>query len=113
MVLALLVHELATNAAKYGALSSLTGKLSIRWSHADGRLSLEWREGGGPTVTTPINPGFGMRLFSTALEQFGGTVETDFATTGLICKMSFLLPEHPPSIPPEATLKSPGVFAAD
>ena len=50
LIMALLVHELATNAAKYGALSSSAGKLSIRWLFADARLDIEWRESGGPTV---------------------------------------------------------------
>jgi two-component sensor histidine kinase len=73
--MALLVHELATNAAKYGALSSSAGNLSIQWSLADARLDLEWREHGGPAVTAPVHGGFGTRLFSRALEQFGGAVE--------------------------------------
>ena len=89
--MALLVHELATNAAKYGALASSVGKLSIRWSLADARLDLEWRESGGPAVAAPIHRGFGTRLFSRALEQFGGTVGATFATTGLICKLSLML----------------------
>jgi two-component sensor histidine kinase len=50
LMMALLVHELATKAAKYGALSSPVGNLSIRWSLADARLDLEWRESGGPAV---------------------------------------------------------------
>ena len=91
LMMALLVHELATNAAKYGALSSSVGNLSIRWSLADARLDLYWRESGGPAVTAPIHRGFGTRLFSRALEQFGGAVEANFATTGLICKLSLML----------------------
>ena len=84
LVMALLVHELATNAAKYGALSSSVGNLSIQWSLADARLDLEWRERGGPAVTAPVHRGFGTRLFSRALEQFGGAVEATFVMTGLI-----------------------------
>jgi two-component sensor histidine kinase len=113
LMMALLVHELATNAAKYGALSSSTGKLSIRWSLADSRLDLEWRESGGPIVTAPTHRGFGTRLFLRALEQFGGTVEANFATTGLVCKLGFMLPDNALSITPEATAKGPRVFAAD
>lgn len=112
LVMALLVHELATNAAKYGALSSSVGNLSIRWSLADARLDLEWRERNGPAVTAPIHRGFGTRLFSRALEQFGGAVEATFATTGLICNLSLVLPESSPSIAPDVTGK-PKVFAAD
>jgi two-component sensor histidine kinase len=113
LMMALLVHELATNAAKYGALASSVGKLSIRWSLADARLELEWRESGGPAVTAPTHRGFGTRLFSRALEQFGGAVEATFATTGLICKLSLVLQESSPSITPDVTAKSPKAFAAD
>ena len=112
LMMALLVHELATNAAKYGALSSSVGNLSIRWSLADARLDLDWRESGGPAVTAPIHRGFGTRLFSRALEQFGGAVEATFATTRLICKLSLVLPESSPSIAPEVP-GEPKVFAAD
>jgi two-component sensor histidine kinase len=113
LMMALLVHELATNAAKYGALASSVGKLSIRWSLAGGRLELEWRESGGPAVTAPTHRGFGTRLFSRALEQFGGAVEATFATTGLICKLSLVLQESSPNISPDVTAKSPKPFAAD
>jgi two-component sensor histidine kinase len=92
MTMALLVHELATNSAKYGALSLATGKVTICWSLCDTRLNLEWRERGGPIVTAPTKRGFGTRLLSGALDQFGGTVETTFEPTGLICKLSAALP---------------------
>ena len=92
--ISLLVHELATNAAKYGALSTETGQVAINWSISDGRMSLEWRETGGPIVSTPTKDGFGMRLLSQALAQFGGTLETTFEPTGLICKISATLPEN-------------------
>ena len=112
LMMALLVHELATNAAKYGALSSSVGNLSIRWSLADARLDLDWRESGGPAVTAPNHRGFGTRLFSRALKQFGGDVEATFATTGLICKLSLVLPESSPSIAPDVT-GEPKVFTSD
>ena len=113
LMMALLVHELATNAAKYGALASSVGKLSIRWSHAGGRLELEWRESGGPAVTAPTHRGFGTRLFSRALEQFGGAVGATFATTGLICKLSLVLQESSPRTVPDVTDKGRKAFAAD
>jgi two-component sensor histidine kinase len=94
MTMALLFHELATNAAKYGALSSSAGQVAISWTLSDGRLNLEWRESGGPLVNTPAQNGFGMRLLSQALDQFGGTVETRFEPTGLICKLGATLPEN-------------------
>jgi two-component sensor histidine kinase len=112
LILALLIHELATNAAKYGALSRSTGKLSIRWSLADARLNIEWRESGGPAVVAPTHRGFGTRLLSRALEQFGGDVDANFATTGLVCKLSLVLQESSPSIAADVVDK-PNVFAAD
>jgi two-component sensor histidine kinase len=101
MTMALLVHELATNAAKYGSLSNPVGKLSIYWSLSAATLSLEWRESGGPIVASPTNRGFGLRLLSRALDQFGGAVEMAFDRTGLICKMKARYPESSPSIVPE------------
>ena len=103
LVLALIFHELATNAAKYGALSCPSGHVSLFWSVAGSKLMLEWRESGGPTVTIPSHKGFGTRLLSHALGQFGGTVDTNFAATGLVCAMSLaFLPEvsmSPPAAP--------------
>jgi two-component sensor histidine kinase len=113
LMMALLVHELATNAAKYGALSSSAGKLSIGWSVSDARLNLDWRESGGPIVITPTHRGFGTRLMSRSLDQFGGTVETAFETTGLVCRLSVILPELTPSIVPDITGKGPEVIEAD
>ena len=92
--MALVFHELSTNAAKYGALSVTTGRVNIFWSLSDTHLKIEWRESGGPLVATPIHCGFGTRLLTRALEDFGGTVETIFETTGLICKLSAMIPEN-------------------
>jgi two-component sensor histidine kinase len=94
LTMSLLMHELATNAAKHGALSSPAGKLSIAWSVSDGTLNLEWRETGTALVGPPTRRGFGLRLLSSALDQFGGTVETIFEKTGLTCRMSARLPDH-------------------
>lgn len=105
LTMALLIHELATNAAKYGALSNSNGKLSIDWSLSDKQLDLKWRESGGPVITTPTHRGFGMRLLSRAMDQFDGAVETVFEPTGLICKLSVVLPERSPAIAPEVTGK--------
>jgi two-component sensor histidine kinase len=100
LTMALLVHELATNAAKYGALSNAVGKLSIDWRLSDLRLNIEWREKDGPVITTPTHRGFGTRLLSRSLDQFGGTVDTAFETTGLVCKLSVIIPGDTPSIIP-------------
>jgi two-component sensor histidine kinase len=98
LTMALLFHELTTNAAKYGALSHSVGKITVRWSRSDLWLNLEWRESEGPAVTVPNHRGFGTRLFLRALEQFGGKVEATFASTGLICKLSIPLSELTPNI---------------
>ena len=99
--MALMVHELATNAAKYGALSTAEGKLTIRWSLEDRTLKLEWRESGGPPIVSPTHRGFGLRLLSQGLDQFAGVVETTFEKTGLICTMKATIPEGAPGIVPE------------
>ena len=81
----LALHELATNASKYGALSTPGGRVALTWTVLDGRFRLEWREVGGPTVTKPQTRGFGQvvleRLASDALE---GQVTLDYAPEGLV-----------------------------
>lgn len=113
LTMSLLIHELATNAAKYGALSNSAGKLSLDWSLSDGRLNLEWREIGGPTVDPPKHRGFGTRLFLRALDQFGGNVEATFASTGLVCKMTFQIPGSTQTVVPEIIGNGAKVFVAD
>ena len=89
--MALLVHELATNAVKYGALSVEGGVVSIHWSVSNHVLELFWRETGGPAVAQPTYRGFGAKLISGALEQFGGSTEMIFETSGLICRATATL----------------------
>ncbi|MGA2999694.1 sensor histidine kinase [Bradyrhizobium sp.] len=84
----LALHELATNAVKHGALSSSHGRLSISWTvdqtPSAGRLKLDWRERGGPVVTTPKQKGFGHVVIKSMIEQaVRGNVELDFAKEGL------------------------------
>jgi two-component sensor histidine kinase len=110
---ALLVHELATNAAKYGALSNSLGKLLVHWAVSSGRLSFEWRESDGPIVATPTHRGFGTRLLSQSMSQFGGGIETIFNPTGLVCKMSVAVPEASPVIATLVPEKMSAVLAAD
>ena len=98
LTMALLVHELATNAAKHGALSAAVGKLTIRWTLADRTFNLEWHESGGPRITSPTYRGFGLRLLSRALDQFDGTVKTIFEKTGLVCEIKATLPESTSNI---------------
>lgn len=88
--LALILHELATNSVKYGALSSEVGKLRIDCTNADGQFSIAWRERGGPEVTaSPERMGFGSRLVSTMLAQLRGSYERTWDREGLTATITF------------------------
>ncbi len=94
--LAMAMHELATNAVKYGALSVDSGGVAISWSveeAADAKLlQLEWREHGGPPVTLPTQRGFGSRLIERALAaEAGGQASIDFEPGGVVCELSVSL----------------------
>jgi len=81
-------HELATNAAKYGAFSNAAGQVRVTWTiDPDGRyLRLRWDETGGPEVAAPERRGFGLRLIENGLaRELGGAVRVDFPPTGLVC----------------------------
>jgi len=86
-------HELTTNAAKYGALSSKHGNLAVTWSIAEDRdLRIRWRELGGPAVQTPERRGFGRLLLERALRaDLDADVQLDFAAAGLECNITFPL----------------------
>ncbi|MFO1061994.1 MAG: response regulator [Dongiaceae bacterium] len=87
--LALALHELATNAAKYGALSVPEGGLTLTWTVEDGRLVLRWTESGGPPVTPPTRKGFGTKVIGASIEQqLGGAAELDWHGDGLRCRLS-------------------------
>jgi two-component sensor histidine kinase len=92
LTIALLVHELATNSAKYGSLSMPDGRVVLRSSLSDEVLRIEWQESGGPFVRSPAAQGFGLRLLSRALEQFGGGTEMLFEPSGLVCRIKLKLP---------------------
>ncbi|MEP9347861.1 HWE histidine kinase domain-containing protein [Xanthobacter sp. KR7-225] len=83
-VVALVVHELVTNAAKYGALSS-GGAVSVRWRvEGDGSLRLKWRETGGPPVAAPKRRGFGSTIIERSIpHELGGTAEVRYRVSGL------------------------------
>jgi hypothetical protein len=89
---ALITHELATNAAKYGALSQPQGRLCVSWTIADRRIQVPWAEENGPVVVPPVRQGFGSHLFERLLSGFEGSVGTEFRTCGLVCEISFSLP---------------------
>jgi two-component system CheB/CheR fusion protein len=104
--LSVIMDELATNAVKYGALSTEGGKIAIDWSTAaapgDGAstLTLTWRESGGPKVTPPKKMGFGVKVIKGEIEHsHSGVVTFDFAETGLSARLEIPLPperETPP-----------------
>jgi two-component sensor histidine kinase len=91
--LGMVLHELATNAAKHGALSTQNGRVSIRWhQRLDGNprpnLVLDWREVGGPSVVAPSNSGFGMSTIRDLIPyEFGGAVDLAFAPAGVQCRL--------------------------
>jgi two-component sensor histidine kinase len=91
-MVAMSLHELATNAAKYGSLSAAAGRVDITWSCAtDGRLNLRWTESGGPAVTPPTRIGFGTRIMENVIGQLGGKVHFDWRNQGLICEIALPL----------------------
>ena len=98
--LGLVFHELATNAAKYGALSTEKGRLQVHWSlieDDDGEktVSIDWIESDGPPVEPPQRKGFGSRLIDGSVRgRLGGTIEMDYAREGLRCHMTFPLPRE-------------------
>jgi two-component sensor histidine kinase len=90
----LTLHELATNAAKYGALSQVHGQVSIKWTRdavgtPEGRLVIDWRESGGPKATTPTGSGYGSSLIRELIpyEVPGSSVELDLAPGGATCRI--------------------------
>jgi two-component sensor histidine kinase len=90
--LALIFHELATNAGKYGAFSSPRGLLQVSWSVSDDRLNISWDETEGPPVETVGAPGFGTRLLKSALRAFDGKSEISYLKTGIHCTMQCRIP---------------------
>lgn len=87
--LSLVLHELATNAVKYGALSLPAGKLTVSWRRTGPqRLALEWQEADGPPVSPPTHQGFGARFIAGAIGgELGGRVEHEFAPGGVRCRI--------------------------
>jgi len=90
--LALIIHELATNALKYGALSNEQGRVDISWGWMEDaapaqRLKLRWQESGGPEVKTPKTRGFGSQLIESALDAGRDTPRLTFAPAGVTCDL--------------------------
>jgi two-component system, chemotaxis family, CheB/CheR fusion protein len=95
LALAMALHELATNAAKYGALSASEGQVAVTWSVADAsdpQVTLDWIETGGPPVTPPTRRGFGSDLIERMLpHELAATVTRDFPAAGVRCRIAFSL----------------------
>jgi two-component sensor histidine kinase len=95
---AMVVHELVTNATKYGALSTPQGRVSVRWSHrrnghAQSWLSIRWEERGGPNVVPPTQSGYGTRVIRDLIPyELGGTVDLVHAPEGVCCNLE--IPAH-------------------
>lgn len=96
ITLSLMLHELATNASKYGALSTAGGQLMVRWTAAATEtavaVDLQWREENGPAVDPPKTSGFGSRLLAGSAQQLGGYFEADYAAVGFRCRLRFSVP---------------------
>ena len=91
VMISMMLHELATNAAKYGALSNDTGEVFIDWrpvGAGDAHVQVIWREAGGPAVAAPARKGFGTSLIQRGLTgQLGGSADIEFAPSGLRCTL--------------------------
>lgn len=95
-ILALALHELATNATKYGAWSTSGGSVTLLWSHNNGNVHLQWTESGGPDVRPPARSGFGRTIIETiAAKKLGGTAEVNYDPAGLRWNLRF--PSRPPA----------------
>ena len=115
LALTMIVHELTTNAIKYGALSGSAGKVRVDWSVNAGEdcdvLSLTWRERGGPPVAPPPSEGFGTRLIRTGITSKRGTaVDLRFEPEGVVCALEVMLEcgaHHEPNA--ESPMSSPSM----
>jgi two-component sensor histidine kinase len=92
-MVALVIHELTTNAAKHGALAKPDGCIDLSWQIVERRLTMHWVESGCTNLAPPTRRGFGTRLLQSAVRGFQGHIETSFDPTGLRCKIFLPLPE--------------------
>lgn len=89
LALSIALHELGTNAMKYGALSDQAGRVTLAWSVEAGLLHMSWRESGGPPVTPPTRTGFGTRLIERSLSSdLGGEARILYLPSGLVAQMN-------------------------
>jgi two-component sensor histidine kinase len=90
--LALVFHELTTNAVKYGALSSFEGRIYVSWAQVGDRLELQWIESGGPKPAVPNREGFGTKLLKAGMSSFHGRFATEYGSSGLRCRLWLHIP---------------------
>jgi PAS domain S-box-containing protein len=86
--LAMMLHELATNAVKYGALSQSQGRVAVRWWTEDGIFTLKWQEFGGPPTVKPSRKGLGSRVIASSMQAYGGIVSREWRPDGLVCVLT-------------------------
>ncbi|HEV7370396.1 MAG TPA: sensor histidine kinase, partial [Arenibaculum sp.] len=92
--LSLIFHELATNAARHGALSVAGGAVSVDWRIEDGRVRLDWVESGRPGIGTPPAKGLGLTLVEHGIVHgLGGHARIEFRPAGLACRLDFPVPD--------------------
>lgn len=95
LLLTMVIHELGTNAVKYGALSCETGRVALEWEREDKNdrsiVTLRWRENGGPPVSPPSRRGFGSRMIASALQGSDGSVRFDYPAAGIDVTMELTL----------------------
>ena len=92
LTLSLVLHELATNAAKYGALSAPGGRIDVSWRHEDELLIIGWAESGGPPVQPPSRRGFGSTLIERSVaHELDGVAQISFHPAGLRCELKIPL----------------------
>src|SRR3984957_9181996 len=91
--LALIFHELATNAGKYGAFSAPRGLLQVSWTMSDDRVTIVWDETEGPAVGPVGQAGFGTKLLNSALRPFDGKTEVSYLKTGIHCTLQCRVPK--------------------
>jgi len=106
--LGMVLHELTTNARKYGALSATGGRLAVSWevrTNGGRRLLMQWTESNGPKVRAPDSRGFGMTLIEQTVRVVGGEVSMHFAEDGLKCRIDWPLAEAPQETVSTATMQ--------
>jgi two-component sensor histidine kinase len=89
--LILLLHELATNAAKHGSLSQSNGRVLVDWQQDGNVITLHWKEKGGPNIAPPSEQGFGSELIAVCVKSLSGAIQTAYSSDGFACSVDFNL----------------------